>query len=252
MKMESGTYDFNAASSNAGEIRTRQTAYKIWLSDLKERAIEKVEGHTDFILVGEKRVSRVNVVASVVDKFLADNYASLTLDDGSAQLRLKAFGDFIPRLREIEAGDIILTIARIREYNNETYILPEIIKKVTSKHALLRRLELILEYGKRDPGFKAEMEHEFNPKTGQVQPQMQVQEKSQQQIQQEESNISLASLKEKIKIQLAKLDEGEGVELTLLEQNLTIKDKEKVAEAIDELLGEGEAYEPRPGKIRLI
>jgi len=251
--MDSNTYDFNPASGTS-EIRTRQTAYRIWLSDIKERAIEKVEGQTAFVTIGEKRVSRVNVVASVVDKFLTENenYASLTLDDGSAQLRLKAFGDFVSRLKDIEAGDIILAIARIREYNNETYLLPEILKKVTSKHALLRRLELILEYGKRDPGFKTEMESEFNPKSGQTQAQAQVQEKTQQQIQQEESNISLASLKEKIKIQLAKLDEGEGVELALLEQKLEVKDKEKVEEAIEELLGEGEAYEPRPGKVRLI
>lgn len=272
-------YEFSSAASSS-TARARLTAYRVWLSDLKERQLEKAEGQTDFISVGEKQVSRVNVIASVVDKFLSEsgNYASLTLDDGSAQLRLKAFGDFISRIKDIEAGDIILAIARIREYNGEIYIFPEIVKKVSPKHALLRRLELILEYGKRDPSERIERAQDkrwgqgagradervnYNPKTGErimAGAQGGAQEgaegntgtQAQQQIQQDVSFSPVGELKEKVKLQLAKLDEGEGVELALIEQKLGAKSKEAIAEVIEELLGEGEAYEPRPGKVKLI
>ena len=277
-KMVSESYEFSAASAGTGASRPRLTAYRVWLSDLKERQIEKAEGQTDFISVGEKQVSRVNIIASVVDKYLAENYGSLTLDDGSAQLRLKAFGDFLSRIKDIESGDIILTIARIREYNNEIYMFPEIVKKVTAKHALLRRLELILENGRRDPGERGagrawqgaqgtehgarseEQNWEFNPKTGeriQKGPQGNSQGKNgsadaQVQAQQENSFLPSAELKERVKLQIAKLDEGEGVELALIEQKIGGNSKEAISEIIEELLGEGEAYEPRPGEVKLI
>ena len=234
--MGAENYGFHSHSDSvATDARARLTAYKIWLSDIKERQLQKAEGQSDFMDLDAKQVSRVNVIASVVDTFFADNYSALTLDDGSAQLRLKAFGDFVPKTKEIQAGDIIITIARLREYNNEVYLLPEILKKVTSKHALLRRLELVLEYGRRDPGRKIEQHSQGSAS-----------------VVEQASSSALTNLKEKLKLQIAKLDEGEGVEMTLIEQKIGEKDKDKISEAIDELLGEGEAYEPRPGKIRLI
>ncbi len=280
--MEAESYEFSAASTDAGASRARLTAYRVWLSDLKDGQLEKVDGQTDFISVREKQVSRVNIIASVVDKYLAENYGALTLDDGSAQLRLKAFGNFISRIKDIESGDIILTIARIREYNNEIYMFPEIVKKVTAKHALLRRLELILEHGRRDPSERAEdgrwhrggaesrghgpgseeQDWEFNPKTGERIQKGPQENRTQgkdgsagtqtQQTQQEHSFLPSAELKERVKLQIAKLDEGEGVELAIIEQKIGVKSKEAIAEVIEELLGEGEAYEPRPGKIKLI
>ena len=59
-------------------------------------------------------------------------------------------------------------------------------------------------------------------------------------------------LKEKVKILIARIDEGEGVEVSKLLLEFQENEKEKVDKIIDEFLSEGEAYEPRPGKVKLI
>ncbi|MBU2497144.1 MAG: hypothetical protein KJ767_03740 [Nanoarchaeota archaeon] len=219
-----------------GEINTvgRMTAYKVWLSDIKEREFKQQQGVPSHVDINGRRVSRVNIIASVVDKFVSENqnYSSLTLDDGSEQLRLKAFADSTEMLNAIEIGDIILTIAKLRTYNNETYLMPEILRKVSSKEALLRRLELILEHGKREPYTSKRTEQTRI-----------IQEK-------ESTSNPEDTLKEKLRALISKLDEGEGVEITKLEE--TYPDKEKLAKFIEDFLSEGEAYEPRPGKIKLI
>ena len=139
------------------DARERLTAYKVWLSDLlKANANQQPtqqqnqQQGTLAVSIHSKKVARINLIASVIDKFVSDTYSFLTLDDGSTQIRLKTFGDDVAKLNNIETGDIILTIARLRTFNNELYLTPEIIKKVDGKNALLRRLELTLEYGKRE------------------------------------------------------------------------------------------------------
>ena len=219
----------------------RFTAYKVWLSDLKEKEFKQEAGMPAYIDINGRKVSRVNIVASVVDKFESENYASLTLDDGSAQLRLKAFGD-TSQLKNINTGDIILTISRLRNYNNETYLLPEIIRKVDSKQALLRKLELIIEHGKRETRQKTEQETTWTrAERGQA---------KLSDLPEETEKLAEQARKEKVRILISKLDEGEGVELTQLQEKF--QEKEKLTKVIQELLSEGEAYEPRPGKIKLI
>ena len=217
-----------------GEVNTvgRMTAYRVWLSDIKERELKQ---HTPpYVDINGRRVSRVNIIASVVDKFVSENknYSSLTLDDSSGQLRLKAFADATKMINGIEIGDIILTIAKIRGYNEETYLVPEILRKASSKEALLRKLELILEHGKRESNYRPTLI-----------------KKSQQQKIQEQANPE-ETAKEKLRALISKLDEGEGVEIKKLEETYT--DKEKLAKFIEDFLSQGEAYEPRPGKIKLI
>ncbi len=231
MENEKST-EFKTTTSDA-EIR-RLTAYKVWLSDINEREFQQKEGVPDYVDVVGNRVSRVNIIASVVDKFDSENYSSLTLDDGSAQIRLKAFGDSIQKLNGIEAGDIITTISRLRNFNNENYLLPEVIKKVTSKQALLRRLELIIDHGKREPGEKSTEQAKL-PQT-----------------EKEKTDVAKDDLKDRLKIYIEKIDEGEGVEISLLRGKFEEKDNETFQKIIEDLLSEGEAYEPRPGKIKLI
>lgn len=234
----------NFSLEKANKIETmrkdRLTAFKVWISDIKDAELRKEEGFPSYVNVAGRKVSRVNVVASVVDKYESENYVSLVLDDGSAQIRLKAFGDAVSRFKEIKTGDLIMTISRLRNYNNENYLLPEIIKKVDAKYALLRRLELILEYGKRTPSY-------YKPEKRDEQTKLEVTEapKADEAVENTKENM-----KEKVRLIISKLDEGEGVEISLLEDKF--ENKEMLKKIIEEFLGEGEAYEPRPGKIKLI
>ncbi|MEK6852933.1 MAG: hypothetical protein AABX59_03570 [Nanoarchaeota archaeon] len=211
------------------EIKERLTAYKIWISDLLVGSYVEQQGEPDYVDAIGRKVSRINLIASVVDTFTRDGYATLTLDDGSSQIRLKTFKDDTKLLQDISMGNIILVVARVRSFNNELYLVPEILRKVDNKRALLRRLELINEYGERKSA----------PRT--------VKQSTLAQVENEEET---SSEKYKIVKLLERLDEGEGVEINLLLKEF--QDREKARDAIEKLLKEGDAYEPRPGKIKLI
>lgn len=236
-KMGNESTEFKTTENQA---ISRLTAYKVWLSDIKDKEFKQKEAASAYVEAQGRNVSRVNIVASVVDKYESEKYSSLTLDDSSAQMRLKAFGDSIQQLKGVETGDIIITIARLRNFNNENYLYPEIVKKVSSKHALLRKLELTIEHGKRE-------QHQVPVQTTPKQAALPATAPKPQQ--QEIKPVN--TLKEKIKVQLAKLDEGEGVEVTSLQASLE-ENQEEIRKVLDGLVGEGEAYEPRPGKFKLI
>src|SRR3989344_5122377 len=129
-------------------ILKRQTAYKVWIQDIHsaETIVDETSGLPYYALLG-KQVVRVHIIGSIIDAFFSDGYGSIVIDDGSGQIRLKVWGDDLPLLREKNIGDFVLIIGRIAEFNNERYIRPEIVRGVSYDWGLLRRLELIKEYG---------------------------------------------------------------------------------------------------------
>jgi RPA family protein len=189
---------------------------------MKGKVIQENERFTAIDL-GTKKVSRVNLVANVIDKYSDENkpYVSATLDDSTGQIRVKAFADFTNILSDVNIGDTVLIIGMIRVFNNEIYVTPEIAKVVEPKWGLVRKLELLKEYGK----FKSESESESKT---------------------DPSNQ--ASGRERV--------------LTILKENPTGMDIDKiimqlhdidVAEINNIILGlisDGLIYEPMPGKLR--
>lgn len=127
------------------ETKKRNTAYKLRVGDILKSKPIIADGKFLFLELGDKKISRVNVIANVVDKYVSEGekkYAALTLDDASGQIKLKAFGDEIEILKDKTQGDTVQVIGTTREYNNEIYVLPEIIKKVDPQWLLVRKLEI--------------------------------------------------------------------------------------------------------------
>lgn len=123
----------------------RHIAYKLKIGDILKSKPIMNEGKFLHLELGDKKVIRVNVIANVVDKFSIEGekkYATLTLDDASGQIRLKAFGDDIAILQQSVQGDTVQVIGNVREYNSELYILPEIVKKIDPRWLLVRKLEM--------------------------------------------------------------------------------------------------------------
>lgn len=130
----------------------RQTAYKVWISDLVNNPFIKQEGEWEpnFVEIKNKKVSRVNIIATIVSSTESKGYLSLTIDDGSGySIMLKTWKEDTKLLEGFKPGDIINVVGRIREYNDQKYITPEIIKKLDNPNwELLRKSELLKEYGK--------------------------------------------------------------------------------------------------------
>src|SRR5690606_23443684 len=95
--------------------------------------------------LGNKKISRVNVIGNIVDKFESEGekkYTFFTLDDGSGQIRLKTFGEEdSEKFKKVGQGETVVLIGVVRNWNNETYVQPEIISKQDPKYLLVRKLE---------------------------------------------------------------------------------------------------------------
>ncbi len=205
------------------EPKKRETAYKLRINDLLigKPIFEEVEGNKRIKLIelGNKQIIRVNIIANVVEKYQSEGerkFASITLDDGSGQIRIRVFGEEINKFNNISQGDTVVVIGVIRFYNNELYILPEIIKKQDPKYLLIRKLEI-------DKSYQSPI------------------------INKQEVKV----LRDEVIAIIKNAEKNEGIDKE--EIIMTIKSQpELISQEIQKLLEEGIIYEPRPGKVRYL
>ncbi|MBT4577078.1 hypothetical protein HOM13_03275 [Candidatus Woesearchaeota archaeon] len=226
----------------------RQVAFKIWISNLNNGNFVKGSKNGENFIpscveLKDSQVSRVNIVATIVDVFKSEdgNYFSFTLDDGSGTIRIKAFNEDTNNLIDIEKGDSVLVVGRVREYQEELYLSPEITKKITDPNIeLIRKAELLSMYGK--------------PEKEQLLSRTQfVPAQNQNGIPQDvpkEQDSSHEELRQKI-ISYLMANDDSGAELSSLSK--TIDKDDTITEAVvKELLTEGEIYENKPGHYKAI
>lgn len=234
----------------------RQTAKKVHVWDIMNGSFVKKEGlEPSFVKTKQgEEISRAHILGTVTSKFIAEdgNYASVTIDDGSDTIRLKVFKTTKP-LDSLELGDVVDVIGKVREYEGETYVIPEVARKIENPNfELLRRLELI----HKERGMKKAKD--FVEKNKGKDPE------------ETEKDLEKQGL-EKHLVETFMTGEGDGKEKSVLKKEILeaiesssegivyselakkVKAKETDLEsAIDELLNDGICYEPSPGKIRKI
>lgn len=219
-------------------MQKRQTAYKIWINDLLNNNYVKQAGEWEpnYVEFNGMKVARVNLIASVVFKFKSEdnNYVALTLDDNSGSIRVKVWGEDVKLLDSFEAGDIVLVIGRVREFNNEIYINPEIVKKMDPNWELVRKLELIKEYGK--PEIKI-IKQEVKEEVKEV-------------VEEEVIDISESS-RQKIINLIESLSDEHGVKVDDVVKESEL-DENEAEGIIQDLLKEGEIFQPKANFLKLI
>jgi len=199
------------------ETRKRNVAYKIRIGDILKGRPVSSEGKFLFLEIADKKIVRVNLIANCVDKYIQDNekkYASLTVDDASGQIRLKAFGDDIEEFKKVTQGDTLRIIGNIREWNGELYMIPEVLKKMDPRWLLVRKLE----------------------------------------IQNQKKGIAPSSDSPLRDIILQKIKDSEpegGIEADNIIMDVEAS-PDDINSQIKKLLEEGLIYEPRPGKLRYL
>ena len=201
------------------EIRKRNVAFKLRIGDILKGRPMMDEGKFLFLELGDKKVVRVNLLANCVDKFVQEGdkkYATLTVDDASGQMKLKAFGEDVGMFEDIVQGDTLQIIGNVREWNGELYVIAEVAKKVDARWLLVRKLEIqnarkdvpVGEGG--DSGLKN-------------------------------------SIMEKIKA--AETDGGIDVDAIIMDVEAS---PDAINGEVKKLLEEGLIYEPRPGRLRYL
>jgi len=125
----------------------RQVARKVRIKDLIQGKYIRIEGEWEpnFIQTVDGRTfSRVNLISVVASEPVPDvNFNTFIIDDGSGRVPVRVFGEQSKKIK-VQLGEIILLIGRPREFNQQVYIVPEIVKKIEDKAWIdLRRLELL-------------------------------------------------------------------------------------------------------------
>ena len=209
-------------------IPKRQTAFKFWIKDLYS-GIAKVDETTQLkaFVVRDKSVVRVNILGNIIEFFVQDNYGSMTIDDGSAQVRLKVWNEDIDLIKDKQIGDFVMVVGRLSDFNNERYVRPEIIRNMNFDWALLRRLELNKEFGLPLKEEKVVLKKEVEV-PNEVEPTLKARE------------IILNTIE--------KNEEAGEEELV----NACGMPKDKVMFALYELLKEGEIFSPKKGYYSLV
>ncbi|MFO7836163.1 MAG: OB-fold nucleic acid binding domain-containing protein [Candidatus Thorarchaeota archaeon] len=129
-------------------MRERMTAVRACVSDIVDG---KYADDTGPHVVSPHGVElrRVVLLGFVVNKYTGDgNFASITIDDGTETIRAKAWGTEAALLEETPEEKLVLVVGKIREYEDETYVVPEIIEEVEDSNLmtlhLLERYQALL------------------------------------------------------------------------------------------------------------
>ncbi|MFA5992792.1 MAG: OB-fold nucleic acid binding domain-containing protein [Candidatus Pacearchaeota archaeon] len=194
----------------------RQTAYKLKIGDVFQGKPVVDNGRFLFLELGDRKISRLNIVANVVDKYNSEEkqYLTFTVDDASGQIRIKVFGEDVVRFGNIGQGDTVMIIGLLRSYNEELYITPEIIKVQDPRYLLVRKLE----FEKEIP--KEVKQTDSMPLADQI-------------------------------LQMIKVAEPEGVSSERLILELSAQ-PDLINQEIKRALEQGIIYEPRPGMLRYL
>ena len=222
----------------------RQSAFKIWISSINNGDYVKQEGEfaPNYINIKGKKVSRINIIATVVQKTQTEegNFSSISVDDNSAQIRAKTWGEDTKILNGINVSDLVLLIGKLKEYQQEMYIVPEIVKKVSPKMLVLRNLELYKEFGKPEK-ILTSLKQEGVKKSSKEQ---------ELDVQEEKVGSNPEQSRQKIISKIEELDDGGGAEIAKVLSNSGLKE-EKAEKILQSLLLEGEVFNISSTKIKL-
>ncbi len=210
-----------------------------------------------------RRLSRVRIMGIIVDKYQSEdgNYAAITVDDGTETVRCKAFIN-VKLFDGFAQGDLVDVIGKIREYNGEVYVAPEVLRRTDANWETLRSLELkkiwsaqrhtivqIRDLQKhssdatdlKNAASKAGLDSDI------VAGLLEAEEAHI--ADHEEKAVASSELKNKILELIGSLDAGNGADYSEILKKSEMSE-EQVDTAIQDLLESGICFEPKAGRIK--
>jgi len=235
----------------------RSVALKVKIEDLVNgKYVRQSDAEPSHLLSPwGQHILRARAIATVIEKFISQdqNYGVLRVDDGSETIRLKAWGQDVKTLADFKVGDLIDVIGRVREYEGEVYLLPEVIARIEDPNwelvremEVLRARKLLLVEGKRPrPKPKPEVRRlEVELPAPGTSPTVETIEDGEEPLPEVPEEV-----KKKVMLAFDKLDKGEGITPLDIAAELDIPQAE-VDDSFRVLIADGEIFEPRVGKFR--
>ena len=209
------------------ESKQRQVAYKVPISAILNNPYIEQEGwNPNYVHVNGRQISRINLIATVIDKQNTGSLATLVLDDSTGVIQARLFNEDVKKIENISVGDTILIIGRPRKFNDQKFITIEISKKIDSVWAKIRKIEL-------------QKEFDLYSQNGEDKKEVQ------------ESKQHLNQYGVKFLELIKENDNGSGADVDKIISSSNLKEEE-AQEVLTELIKLGEIYEPRPNKVRIL
>ena len=112
----------------------RITAIRAIISDVENGTYGKTNG-PHVVTNDGVELRRVVLVGTVSkDPFHKEGFSSITISDGTGTIRIKAWKSDTIILKDVTLGSMIMIIGKIRKYQDELYIIPEIVQEVNDSH----------------------------------------------------------------------------------------------------------------------
>ncbi len=267
----------------------RSVAYKLKIADILNGSfIKSKEDSESYLKAAGLKVKRVNIIAVIISE-IEDlrNILAFEVEDGSGKIAVRHFPTEDDKLKEtitsLGPGKIVTLIARPRSYNNELYLVAEIVKEIKDREWIKIRnyeIRLIKEkfYKTKSSGQETREESIKTTEKESIAKRAEQEYKQEKTIEQIENiNSAMGKKEEEIKISethvstennagnsgaesyfdrmlsiISSLDSGKGAEY---EEAIAKAENAGIPEArklLDNMLKEGDVFELRPGFIKVL
>lgn len=226
----------------------RQCAIKIYIKDLLLGTyIQEVEQNPNYLqTLQNQNIYRLNVIAIIIQKEILGTITNFLIDDSTGTIIARFFEENT-YLEQFNIGDIVLITGKIRTYNQEKYISPEIIKKVNSLWLKIRLKEL---------GSTAMSENKsfiIIPKMREQvevqQPKISVAAQHNQILEEDVIEDNAILPYQKITQLIRTLDVGEGVRIEEIIEKSPLQNTEEI---IETMLKNGDIFQNIPGRVKVL
>jgi hypothetical protein len=216
---------------------------------IKSAAYVEMPGwEPNYVVIDERvRASRLNVIGVITLSEPIGSGIRYTLTDVTGEIALQSFERSEP---EALPGDLVVVIGRPRTFQNEIYLVPEIIRRLDMKWAGYRKRQLELLEKERAPLERIPIEKPVaSAQRTNHPPTLDRSEPS------AEKNAPIpqsATATERIYAMIESLDPGDGVALTDVLEKAQAEGIENAERAITHMLEMGDIFEIRAGRLKVL
>ena len=224
----------------------RDAAVKTVISELLEgRYAQEQEDAPNYLLTANNdKIYRLNLMATILHKQVQGAITEFILDDGSGQIALRSFEEN-QQLDQLNVGKVVMIIGKLRKYNQERYIAPEMVKLINPEWLKVRALEM------RDvitPKMLTIPVHQIAEQKVGEEVKMGLAKNEIGQSEEEVGGVELLPIQKVIKL-IQELDQGEGVMMDEIISKSLVNNTEQL---LEKMLESGEIFQNSPGKVKVL
>ncbi|MBI4983379.1 hypothetical protein HZC32_01945 [Candidatus Woesearchaeota archaeon] len=238
---------------------SRRVAAKITIAEvLAGTYVQDNEQSPNYFLTKDKRqLYRINLMAVVLSQQQQGSITNIFVDDGTGKITVRSFEEN-QVLNQLQVGDSLLIIGKVRVYSQEKYIYPEIVRKISPEWFKLRALEL------RERMKINIFPDDINFKNSKAEDQVGLSSKSKtfeinavtnNNIEPEIEEIKVSDeevaslLPKKILNLIKEMDQGEGV---LVEEIISKSNLTDIETILEKMLEKGDIFQNLPGRVKAL